>query len=1200
MPAIHFDITGDNDNIIRSLQETLDKLEQFDQISKRFSEAGVDFTSTEQAIKGVEKYIEGLEGAMEGCSDKIEELNAKIAEASSEGDNAAVAEYKQQLEETITTQSQLSEEVDSSKDALQLLKESFDDAGKSAKENEGIMVKLLGGQKNYNEIISNLPGPLKNVVSGLNGMVKAAKAFIATPLGMVLTPLILAFSALYKWLNSTAEGQQRLAKITGYLKGALAGLQQVVFDVGKALFDAFNNPKQAVNSLWQSIKNNFLNRIQASTGVIVNFGKMIGEALKGNFKEAKEAAKDMGNDFQKMFTGRDIDDYKEIANSVKERVTGIHKIGQAQSELSARENKLHRDRTAWMNEEAELDKQIAEQRNKMRMGSKTDREAAAAKMQELINQKTARNVELAREEYEIKKASNALTDSSQEDLDEEERLRARITQLETQGVTQKGFALRIQDSMNRQLGISSEKLSELIEKENELLDSLTDKQGQQKLETASLGISAMRDGFDKEMAELDNEHDQRIAALDKDHEERLKKIEDFQKAEYKARNNGSLRGFRFDENTEAVAVAMEIHETDIANEEERRRQELARTYKKYIDEYKGFVDQWNDITDKFNNDRKALTLSGAILDNPRLWDEVENEERKALESLAESWATSGQDKVLERWFDSLGAQTYDDLLNTLTILEVEMQNLGDSLPEEEANRLAAQIVLVKKALSKKDYGDDFVQDITDDIKREAIPNWTELNKVLTDTASLFKQAGNAIGGMFGDALKMAGNFVTSLGKIGNAMDAFKRAKGLKDTVGMITSGITMAGAAVSIASEVAGKIKEAKERTEEVDRATQAYYRTLESIERSKVLEGFSNAFGTDSYGQFTQNVQFAQEAGDAIKTISQGISHDTVKIKNWGKVFAQSALGPLGTLFGIGSAASKGKTIADDFVSDMRTGWQKFWGSDKNVITASISDFFDSNGNLLGDKLKEWYSTYGEGLSDANKKVVEDMLSEFDKLSDAKKSISGFLSDMFGDVASDIASGMVDQFVETGEAIQDMSKYMDDFGRSIAKSVIQSKLMGEIFTEDNQQAIADLIAAGKTSEAVSTFNGLLEKAKALAPGLNEFLAGLGLEGLGGSLNVEASSRGFAAMSQETGNELNGRFTALQISNETIAQGMTTVVTTLLSMQAMMTGDGSALSDIRDIHMIEATYLADIVKQTKPLPAMAEAIDKIQRSTANL
>lgn len=1195
MPAIHFDITGDNSNIVSTVNDTVAK---FKDMAETVHNSGVkSFSGLSEIIKENEEYIE-QETA------KLNELAKAFQEAAQAGDMGKVTSLGQQMKEQSeniqavinetnkykTALSDLNEEDETFRRELEQLVEGTNELGKSLDNNSGIMVKLLGGQKEYNAIISQLPAPLRSAVTSLNGLVGAAKAFIATPLGAVLAALILAYKSLTSWLHGAAEGQERLAATSGYLNGVLTQLRQTVMNIGKGLYNAFTSPIKSMMNFGASMETYIIGRLKAILDSVKLLGQAFGKLATLNFKEADKLFGDAEN---ALVSG-------SMTDKMFEYVESVDKLGKEYSELDKRAFKLRQDRKAWMTEEAELDKQIAEQRNKLRMGTPSERAAASAKMQELIDKRTAREVELAREEYLIKKERNALSDSSLEDLEEEARLEARVIQLETQGITQKGFALRIQDSMNRQLGISSEKLSELIEKENELLDSLTDKQGQQKLETASLGISAMRDGFDKEMAELDNEHDQRIAALDKDHEERLKKIEDFQKAEYKARNNGSLRGFRFDENTEAVTVAMEIHETDIANEEERRRQELARTYKKYIDEYKGFVDQWNDITDKFNNDRKALTLSGAILDNPRLWDEVENEERKALESLAESWATSGQDKVLERWFDSLGAQTYDDLLNTLTILEVEMQNLGDSLPEEEANRLAAQIVLVKKALSKKDYGDDFVQDITDEIKREAIPNWTELNKVLTDTASLFKQAGNAIGGMFGDALKMAGNFVTSLGKIGNAMDAFKKAKGLKDTVGMITSGITMAGAAVSIASEVAGKIKEAKERTEEVDRATQAYYRTLESIERSKVLEGFSNAFGTDSYGQFTQNVQFAQEAGDAIKTISQGISHDTVKIKNWGKVFAQSALGPLGTLFGIGSAASKGKTIADDFVSDMRTGWQKFWGSDKNVITASISDFFDSNGNLLGDKLKEWYSTYGEGLSDANKKVVEDMLSEFDKLSDAKKSISGFLSDMFGDVASDIASGMVDQFVETGEAIQDMSKYMDDFGRSIAKSVIQSKLMGEIFTEDNQQAIADLIAAGKTSEAVSTFNGLLEKAKALAPGLNEFLAGLGLEGLGGSLNAEASSRGFVAMSQETGNELNGRFTALQISNETIAQGMTTVVTTLLSMQAMMTGDGSALSDIRDIHMIEATYLADIVKQTKPLPAMAEAIDKIQRSTANL
>lgn len=270
MPAIHFDITGDNDNVIQSLQETIDKLEQFSDVAKTLSDAGIDMSNSETALKATQKYVDELGEAIKGISDVIDEYKSKMAEATEAGDTSSVEEYKSKIDELTEAQSQLNQELGSAQSAVQVLNDSFDETAESASKTEGAMVKLLGGQKNYNEIINNLPGPLKNVVSGLNGMVKAARAFIATPLGLVLTPLILGFSALYKWLNKTAEGQQALAKITGYLKGVLAGLEQVAFDVGRSIYNAFTNPKQAITNLWQTIKNDLIGRLKGVSGVFVN------------------------------------------------------------------------------------------------------------------------------------------------------------------------------------------------------------------------------------------------------------------------------------------------------------------------------------------------------------------------------------------------------------------------------------------------------------------------------------------------------------------------------------------------------------------------------------------------------------------------------------------------------------------------------------------------------------------------------------------------------------------------------------------------------------------------------------------------------------------------------------------------------------------------------------------------------------------
>lgn len=66
---------------------------------------------------------------------------------------------------------------------------------------------------NYESALSGLPGPLGKVSSGIMGMTKMAKAFIATPLGMILGGLALAVGAVtaaFKLFASTDTGATEL------------------------------------------------------------------------------------------------------------------------------------------------------------------------------------------------------------------------------------------------------------------------------------------------------------------------------------------------------------------------------------------------------------------------------------------------------------------------------------------------------------------------------------------------------------------------------------------------------------------------------------------------------------------------------------------------------------------------------------------------------------------------------------------------------------------------------------------------------------------------------------------------------------------------------------------------------------------------------------------------------------------------------
>lgn len=95
----------------------------------------------------------------------------------------------------------------------------------------------------------------------------------------------------------------------------------------------------------------------------------------------------------------------------------------------------------------------------------------------------------------------------------------------------------------------------------------------------------------------------------------------------------------------------------------------------------------------------------------------------------------------------------------------------------------------------------------------------------------------------------------------------------------------------------------------------------------------------------------------------------------------------------------------------------------------------------------------------------------------------------------------------------------------------------------------------------------------------------------------QASAGGFESLGEDTGKELNGRFTAVAESNERIAGDVVAGVAFLMSLTNMATECNATLSDLLTQAVLANSYLEDIAKHTKPLLKMIEKLDKIIANT---
>ena len=143
-------------------------------------------------------------------------------------------------------------------------------------------------------VTGSLPAPLQRVVTGMHSMTGAARKFIATPIGAVIAAIVVAVQALTGWFKKSEIGQLAFAKASGYVGGVLKVFEKIVIGVGDAIYNAFSNPKEAVINLWNTIKKALVDRLSLLGDAFKAIGDIISGGFRGGYKELWTSLKALG------------------------------------------------------------------------------------------------------------------------------------------------------------------------------------------------------------------------------------------------------------------------------------------------------------------------------------------------------------------------------------------------------------------------------------------------------------------------------------------------------------------------------------------------------------------------------------------------------------------------------------------------------------------------------------------------------------------------------------------------------------------------------------------------------------------------------------------------------------------------------------------------------------------------------------------
>lgn len=295
-------------------------------------------------------------------------------------------EEKKALEDVKNELSVLIKETEKGSDAYNVYNQQLNVLNVQINNFSDEISKAKGESKGFNDLLSLTSGGLSGLSEkaqeaggvapllggaftairvGILGALKAGLAFIATPIGAVIAALAVsvgavvgAFKLAKASLQSTEEGTQKLAVVTGAITGVFNGLFKVVKPLGLFLGNVFIKTLENVGKVAESVANglanvlefvgaesaakgirNFTNEVKASSVAAANLAKAEGE-LTVQQRQARKVQLDYQKDAEKLRQLRD-----DESKSVAQRISINNQLGavlqkQSSSELAIANKQL--------------------------------------------------------------------------------------------------------------------------------------------------------------------------------------------------------------------------------------------------------------------------------------------------------------------------------------------------------------------------------------------------------------------------------------------------------------------------------------------------------------------------------------------------------------------------------------------------------------------------------------------------------------------------------------------------------------------------------------------------------------------------------------------------------------------------------------------------------------------------------------------
>lgn len=731
-------------------------------------------------------------------------------------------------------------------------------------------------------------------------------------------------------------------------------------------------------------------------------------------------------------------------------------------------------------------------------------------------------------------------------------------------------------------------------------------------------VDSMKEGTAKKLAQIDLDYQKRARAI-QEAEERIRELQGGeltkgQQAQIKALNqvNEKKRGKDWD--------AAFLSEAGIENTEEYLNKQL-QAWNEYYMKYGTLLEKIQATKSYYDKKISETEDAGAVA-------ALEAEKNAALATLEVEGGTFVDDLVGKT--EEYITRIKDEIKAAISALEGEYNKLPSS-DSKQGEQIRNQINVLRAQLSALQRMDP----VSDDEHSESFKKWQKLYNTLTKIEGQFNDIGEAAGGAMGEVISTASKITTSSLQMINSIKtlAESSAEGIETTGEVAATTIqkverasvilAIIQAALQIIQSIASLFGDTETSMERNIREAQELNEELRVMnERARLnADIFSTIFGEDAFGSYTNNVK---ALSDAMRDYQATMD----KIKNRG---IEKTIGGIGSNTGLANLYNYDfvwESISESIANMMNQVRHSTWLRDAKYkkLKDVVPELFEESGMINMQALKEFVegnSDTFKHLSKENQTYLKELVNNWETYEEAVKAANDYLNGLFGDLGSTITDALVDSFEKGINAADAFGEAAGDMLKNLAKQVLYTATIAPAI-EDAQKKIDEInrdaglsdeqrfdALAGVVGDLLDDVMAQQQLGQELWDRLQQAAEERGIDWDEGAASQQATSRGFQTMSQDTGDELNGRFTDIQgkvtdIRGYVMAQTQSIIglLTSMANIETAMYACVQVNNELLRYAVMTYMEIVEINGSTKnidkTLVRIEEGINSIKKNTENI